>query len=114
MQSTILRIYMKASAKVKDAHLSFWQRIFNGLLGSYLLRKAKDFGLQQALLQKLSAGYLNGNRLIFDVSEVAPPDLPLCLEIIDTESNLQKFIQKNKKHLSECRVVIFQAAEWVN
>lgn len=68
----------------------------------------------EALLQKVSAGYLYGNRLVFDVSEVAPPDLPLCLEIIDTESNLQKFIQENKKHLSECRVVIFQAAEWVN
>ncbi len=114
MESTILRIYMPVSAKVKSTELSFWQRLLNGSLASFLLGKAKEFGIEQSLTQRISVGYLKGKRLVTDFGEVIPPDLPQCVEMIDTEEKLRSFFEKYKSHLEGCRVVLFKTAQLIN
>ena len=110
MSITILRFYMPLAAKLKHPK-SFWQKLFGASLGRYLVRKAKEEGIKQALVQRVEAGYLSGEKLVFDQVEAIPPRLPLCVELIDDESKLRDFISKNKSELTDCRAVIFRAAE---
>lgn len=110
MNVTILRFYMPLAAKLKHPN-SFWQKLFGSSLGHYLVRTAKEAGIKQALVQRAEAGYLSGEKLVFDQVEVIPPRLPLCVELIDEEAKLRDFISKNKSELTDCRAVIFRAAE---
>jgi len=106
MKTTILRIYMPISARAKGK-LSIWQKLFTGTLANFLAKKAKEQGIEQVVLQRIQAGYMNSQKLAFEGSEVSPPNLPLCVEMIDTETKLKKFITDNKEQLSDCRCVLF-------
>ena len=110
MESTLLRIYMTVSAKVK-AKQSLWQRIFNSSLAGYLLKEAKSFGIEQVIIQRISAGYLKGKKLAFDIGEVTPQDQPQCVELIDCEDKLKSFVEKYRSEFGECRVVLFKTAQ---
>lgn len=101
---------MPIAAKLKHPK-SLWQKFFGASLGHYLVRKAKEEGIKQALVQRVEAGYLEGEKLVFDQVEVVPPKLPLCVELIDNEVKLRDFISRNKTELTDCRAVLFQGAE---
>ena len=113
MDSTIMRIYMTASARAKTNELSTWQRIFNSSLSSFTIKKAKESGIEQAIIQKIPGGYLKGKKLAFDMVEVIPPDLPQCVELIDSESKLRSFFEKFKDNFQGCKVVLFKTAELI-
>ena len=110
MNTTILRFYMPIAAKVKHPQ-TFWQKIFGASLAGFLVKKAKEDGIKQAVFQKIDAGYLNGERLVFDQIEAVPPSLPVCVELIDEERKLRDFVEKVKNELSDCRAVLFQGAQ---
>lgn len=114
MDSTIMRIYMTASAKVDSKKLSTWQRIFNNSLSSFTLKKAQESGIEQAIIQKIPGGYLKGKKMAFDMVEVVPPDLPQCVELIDSENKLRSFFEKFKDNFQGCKVVLFKTAELIN
>ena len=111
MELSVLRIYMTISAKVDSDQLTFWQRLFNNSLSVFLLKKAREAGVEQAIIQRIPGGYLKGKQLAFDMSEVAPPNLPQCLELIDEKEKLVEFVAKNRKQLDGCKVVLFNAVE---
>lgn len=110
MDSTILRIYMPVKAQRKGK-LPFFQKLFFSSLAGYLLKEAKAFGIEQSILQRVFGGYLKDRKLVFDQSEVIPPDLPQCVELIDQEKKLRSFIEKYHDQLEGCRVVLFKTAE---
>ena len=110
MKTTVLRIYMLLSARMKNP-TTVWQKIFGVSLAHYLVKKAKDAGIKQAIVQRSEAGYLQGENLVFDQVEAVPMNLPLCVELIDEESALRAFVDQNQEQLSGCRVVVFNSAE---
>lgn len=110
MKQKILRIYMKQSEQAKNL-VGFWQKIFNPGLAFHLIKGAKAFGIEQAIVQKVSSGYLKGAALAFDMVEVAPLNLPLCLELIDSEERLRKFLNEHTAELENCRVVMIDSVE---
>lgn len=110
MEKSVLRIYLPISAKVKSER-SFWQKIFGPSLGGFLLKKAKESGIEQALFQRVLGGYLNGQKLAFEQAEVNPPYYPQCLELVDSLEKLEEFLKENEAEVSGYRVLIFKAQE---
>ncbi|MGE3682645.1 MAG: DUF190 domain-containing protein [Bdellovibrionales bacterium] len=110
MNSTILRIYMPVKARGKGK-LSIFQKLFSSSLVGYLLKEAKAFGTEQSIFQRVFGGYLKDRKLVFDQAEIAPPDLPQCVELIDQETKLRSFVEKYRDQLEGCRVVLFKTAE---
>ena len=111
-ESTILRIYMPISAKVNGTR-TLWQKLWGGSLTWYLAKKAKEFGVEQAVIQRVSGGYLKGKKLVSNLGEIIPDDLPMCIEMIDGEEKLRSFVGHYKDQLSGCRVVLFKSAQLV-
>jgi hypothetical protein len=58
----ILRIYLSIGAKVNH-ELGFWQRIWNPNLVSFILKKAKELGVEQAISLNVTAGFLKGKQV---------------------------------------------------
>lgn len=110
MDSTILRIYMSVRAQRKG-NLSFLQKLLSSSLAGYLLKEAKAFGIEQSISQRVFGGYLKDRKLVFEQTEVVPPDLPQCVELIDQEKKLRSFVEKYQDQLEGCRVVLFKTAE---
>ena len=106
MKTTILRIYMPLSAKAKGKR-TIWQKIFSNGLANHLAKKAKEQGIEQVILQRVFAGYMKGQKLAFEGAEVSPPNLPLCVEMIDDEAKHRKFVSENREQMSDCHCVLF-------
>ena len=113
MELTILRIYMPLRAKW-SGHLSRWQRLMNSSLSYHLLKQANLFGIEQGICHRVSAGYLDGKKLLFEGAEISPPDLPQCVELIDKEGSLIEFYNKYKEELKQCHVVLFTGTKLLN
>lgn len=107
MEKSVLRIYLPISAKVK-ARQSFWKRVFGPNLSGYLLKRAKEFGIEQALFQRVLGGYLKDQKLAFEQAEVNPPYYPQCLEFIDSEEKLKSFAAAYRDELSPYRVLMLK------
>ena len=101
---------MPLAAKMKNPQ-TFWQKFFGASLAHVLVKKAKEAGVKQAIVQRIEAGYLPGQRLVFDQVEAVPPTLPLCVELIDEEKALMSFVNQNRDQLDGCRVLLLKAAE---
>ena len=101
---------MPIAAKIKNPQTS-WQKFFGTSRGHFLIKKAKEAGVKQAIIQRVEAGYLPGQRLVFDQAEAVPPSLPLCVELIDDENALTSFVNQNREQLDGCRVLLFKTAE---
>lgn len=98
---------MRTAARVKG-ELSFWKRLFGSDLAWHLVKKAKESGIEQAIAQRTSVGYLKGKKISVDGVEVVPPDLPVSVELVDSEENLRSFLVSVQDQLSECRVILFE------
>ncbi len=103
----ILRIYFHQGAKAPAA--STLQRLFAPSLGHYLARQAETAGIEQVLVQRVTAGYLNSQALVSqDYSEAPIPLLPQCAELIDTEEKLRGFLKANDAVLARLRIVLLR------
>ncbi|RRA50430.1 chloride channel protein [Acidipila sp. EB88] len=105
----VLRLYFSASEVLK--HDSWWRRMLPQNLGSYLLQQAKEVGIEQALLHRVIGGYLKNQQLVMDNSEIPPPKLPQCLELIGEEDLLQTFLKRNQNHLKSIRIMFLRGEE---
>ena len=111
MDTAIFRIYMPQAAKVKDEKAGFFKRLLKQSLSSFLLKQAREDGIEQGMFYRAISGYLRGKPLVSDMSEVPPPNLPFCIEMIDREGKLTAFVSRNRKFLDDCRVIIYKATD---
>lgn len=107
MNDALLRIYMTISDKA-PGDPSIWKDLFGGSLAHYLAKQAKEFGISQATVQRVSAGYLKGHKLVVAIPELITPDLPQCVELIDSENNLREFIANNTAALKSCSYILLK------
>jgi len=105
----VLRLYFTAS-EVHRAN-SWWKRLAPEPLGPYLLRRAKEAGVEQALLHRVIGGFLKGQNLVMDGGEIPPAKLPQCLELVGPEEILQSFLERNKDQLAGVRSVFLRGEE---
>ncbi len=105
----VLRMYFSAS-EMRRAD-SWWKRIAPQTLGVFLLNRAKDHGIEQALLHRVIGGYLKGQELAMDTGEIPPARLPQCLELVGDEEDLESFLKQNRDHLAKVRVVFLHGRE---
>jgi PII-like signaling protein len=106
---SVLRLYFSAS-EMRRAD-SWWKRLAPQSLGAYLLRQAKEHGIEQALLHRVIGGFLKNQELIMDTGEVPPARLPQCLELVGEEEDLQSFLKDNRDHLNKVRIVFLRGEE---
>jgi PII-like signaling protein len=106
---SVLRLYFSAS-EMRRAD-SWWKKLAPQSLGTYLLRQAKDHGIEQALLHRVIGGYLKNQDLVMDTSEMPLARLPQCLELVGEEEDLQSFLKHNRDHLKSVRTVFLRGEE---
>ena len=106
---TVLRLNFSAH-EVRRAD-SWWRRLSPQSLGEYLLREAKEAGIEQALLHRVIGGYLKGHDLAMDTGEIPPSRLPQCLELVAEEEILKRFLKLNEGHLKKVRTVFLRGEE---
>ncbi|WP_260737973.1 voltage-gated chloride channel family protein [Tunturiibacter lichenicola] len=106
---TVLRLYFSAS-EMRRAD-SWWKRISPEGLGGYLLRQAKEHGIEQALLHRVIGGFLKNQDLAMDTGEIPPVHLPQCLELVGEEEDLQSFLKHNRDHLAKVRIIFLRGEE---
>jgi len=103
---TAVRLYFPLSARAKGKH--FWHRLTTPGLGHHLLRAAKLAHIQQAVMLPVTSGYLPGEKLQHDHFEGRPAKLPQCIELVDTESKLRRFLHDHKADLEGVRAVLYR------
>jgi H+/Cl- antiporter ClcA len=106
---SVLRLYFSAS-EMRRAD-SWWKKLAPESLGGYLLRQAKEHGIEQALLHRVIGGYLKNQDLVMDTSDMPPARLPQCLELVGEEEDLQAFLKHNRDHLKSVRSVFLRGEE---
>lgn len=106
---SVLRLYFSAS-EMRRAD-SWWKKLTPQSLGAYLLRQAKEHGIEQALLHRVIGGYLKNQDLVMDTSDMPPARLPQCLELVGEEEDLQSFLKHNRDHLKSVRTVFLRGEE---
>jgi len=104
---SVLRIYFRYGQKAQN--LSFWQKLWNSNLGQRLLKKAKEMNIEQANIFTAKAGYLDNEKINFNISEIPPNRNPVCLELIDNQEKLKLFIEQNKENLKEAKLILLKS-----
>jgi len=103
---TALRLYFSQSARAKPTRL--WHHLTAPALSQRLLLAAKRAGIQQALLHSVHAGYLQGRKLSHQHLETPGMNHPLCIELVDSETRLRKFLHDHADELQHVRCVLFR------
>lgn len=105
-QTASLRLYFPLSARAKATR--FWHRLSAPALGQHLLQCARRARIQQAVLLGVQSGYLPGDGFSHGHVEASPGRMPQCIELIDTESRLRKFLRDHAEELREVRAVLYR------
>ena len=101
-----VRFYFPLAARWKGKR--FWHRLTAPALGHHLLAYARRAHIEQAVMHATAAGYLPGEKLVHQLAEGTSGRLPQCIELIDTESRLRKFIHDHADELVQVRVVLYR------
>lgn len=104
-QLTALRLYFPLSARAKVTR--FWHHLSAPALGQHLLLCARRAHIQQAVMHAVHAGYLPGEKLTHTHVEGSSGRLPQCIELIDTESRLRRFLREHADELKQVRAVLY-------
>lgn len=107
----VLRLYFRTGATARLQ--SGWRKLMAPALGPYLLQHAKEAGIHQAVLHRVTGGFLNDGRLTLDNSDVPSPNLPQCLELIGEKDLLCAFLDLHRPILGEVRVVLLRGEQLV-
>jgi hypothetical protein len=105
-QPASLRLYFPLSARAKGTR--FWHRLSAPALGHHLLQCARRAHIQQAVMHSVHAGHLPGEKLSHGHVEASPGRMPQCIELIDTESRLRKFLRDHAGELHQVRTVLYR------
>lgn len=98
-----LRLYFHHAER---AHATrFWHRLVRPSLARHLLQHARAAGIEQAVLHRVHAGYLRGDRVRHEHVETAHHRLPHCIELIDFEAKVRAFWHAHGKGLHNVRAI---------
>lgn len=105
----MVRIYLKPREKMPKASgaRSLWS---SRPLYRELVIQAKNEGLLNAVAHHTHYGYSNSGRIEDHASEIANPELTMCVEIIAHRHELEAFVQRHMDVLSD-KVIIFKHLE---
>ncbi|HVW11467.1 MAG TPA: voltage-gated chloride channel family protein [Bryobacteraceae bacterium] len=106
---TVLRLYFRTGATARAQQ--GWRKLFAPALGPYLLQHAREAGIEQAILHRVFGGFLRDGKLTQDNSEIVPPNLPQCLELIGEEELLRAFLDLHRRVLGDVRIVLLRAEQ---
>lgn len=101
-----LRLYFPQSARAKPTR--FWHHLSAPTLSNRLLVAANRSGIHQALLHSVHGGYLPGKKLSHQHLEGTSAQHALCIEMIDVEERLRKFLHEHADELQHVRAVLFR------
>lgn len=101
-----LRLYFPVSARATATRS--WHRLSAPALAHHLLNAARQSGIQQAILHHVQAGYLKGQRLSHHHPEVVSMRHPQCVELVDSESRLRKFLHDHAAELHKVQAVLLK------
>ncbi|WP_075257366.1 DUF190 domain-containing protein [Herbaspirillum camelliae] len=105
-EMTVLKLYFPLAAKAKATR--FWHHLSAPALAQHLLVAAKKSGIRQATLQHISSSYLVGEHISHHHPEASSMRHPQCLELVDTEKHLRKFLHDHAGELQKVRAILFQ------
>jgi PII-like signaling protein len=105
-EMTALRLYLSHSARAKPTR--FWHHLSAPVLSHHLLAAARRSGIHQAMLHTVQAGYLPGNKLSHRHVEHTAAHHPMCIELIDQEDRLRRFLHDHAGELQHVRAVMFR------
>jgi PII-like signaling protein len=109
-----LRLYFHHSERASASHSNrLWHRITRPSLARHLLNHAKRSGIEQAVLHRVHAGYLSGDRVHHEQIEVSHHRFPHCLELIDLESKVREFWGTHGKDLKNVRAVFLPCESYI-
>ncbi|MBJ9965674.1 hypothetical protein [Burkholderia seminalis] len=100
-----LRLYFPTATRAKVTR--FWHHLSAPALAQHLLAAAKQAHILQAMLHRVSSGYLPGERMSHQHPELTGMRHPDCLELLDTEQRLREFMQEHAEELSKVHAVLF-------
>ncbi len=74
--------------------------------------------INQAAIFTAKSGYLQGDNISNNISEIPSNKNPVCLELVDTPDKLQTYLADNKALLADTNVILlnnksFQVAQTV-
>ncbi|SKC19654.1 DUF190 domain-containing protein [Dyadobacter psychrophilus] len=104
LRQTTLRIYLGTGQGIPG--LTFWQRLWRNNLANFILKKAKESGIRQAIMFPVRAGFLKDTKLVFATTEIVPPRLPVCIEVTGEPQQLASFIGLNDDLLKNTFMVL--------
>jgi PII-like signaling protein len=102
-QLVSLRLYFHHAERIRPTQ--FWHRISRPSVAAHLLQRAKKAGIEQAVLHRVQAGYLKGDRLRHQHVDGAHHRLPHCIELIDLEAKVRAFWHAHGKDLDNVRAI---------
>jgi PII-like signaling protein len=101
-----LRLYFPASSRASRTR--FWHHLSAPALAQHLLDVARRAGVEQAILHRVDAGYLKGQRLSHHHPEAHAMHHPQCLELVDRRGKLEAFLAEHAVEIRKVRVLMFQ------
>ena len=101
-----VRLYFPMAARRRSTRYS--HRLAAPALGNHLLACARRAHVEQAVMHAIAAGYLPGEKLAHQLAEGTSGRLPQCIELVDTERRLRKFLHDHVDELSQVRVVLYR------
>jgi PII-like signaling protein len=104
-QVAALRLYFPLSARARKTR--FWHHLTAPALGRHLLNCARRAHLEQAVMHGVQAGYLPGDKLTHEQIEHVSGRMPQCIELIDTEGKLHRFLHDHADELVQVRAVLY-------
>lgn len=104
-----LRIYLKAGENIKSD--SIRRKLFPKNVQKSIIEHAKKDGLMNASAYNTHMGFSNFERIQNYSLESDNAGLTVCIELIDTKENLQKFFLKHKA-LFKDKVTVFKEVEY--
>lgn len=99
-----IRIYFEYGYKIEN--LSFWKKIYSSDFSTELMKRAKASDLKQVLHLNVSKGYFNNQKINWGINEIRHFKHPHLLEIVDTESKINQFLEEQETFLKETHIVI--------
>ncbi len=104
---TTIRIYFESGQKVNDH--SFWKKLYSSDFSMELINRAKKFGLRQVLHLNVNKGYLDHQKINWGISEIRHYKHPHLIEIIDSESIINQFLDEQKNLLQATTILIVKS-----
>lgn len=102
-----IRVYFEFGQKV-NSH-SFWKKLKSPDFSSELIKKAKAFGLQQALHLNVSNGYLDNQKIKWGNHEIRQFKHPHLIELTDSESKINQFLEEQKDLFQAVSVIMVKS-----